>query len=150
VRIRSAWIKSLRWCRHACIGVDVIVGLPVKRMSIFLEIVHFEWFDISYLHLTYSSVIIPSRCYEWLKPGKCARETVKCYGLSVKNVVLYESQLGTQTVLFWKCQQGRHSRIYWELRKSKTPWILELRRLQRINLTRIDEDGSVQILYRLV
>ncbi len=138
---------------HACIGVDVIVGFPGETEEYFLETYNFlNELDISYLHVfTYSERdnteavemdgVVPMNLRN--KRSKMLR------GLSVKKRrAFYEGQLGTQrSVLF----EGENKKGYIHgftenYVKVKTPWNPELvNTLHQIQLTNIDEDGSVRL-----
>ena len=138
---------------HACIGVDVIVGFPGETDEHFLETYHFlNDLDISYLHVfTYSERdnteavemdgVVPANVRS--KRSKMLR------GLSVKKRrAFYESQIGTnRTVLFES--ENKEGYIYGFTEnyvKVKTPWNPELvNTLHDIQLTKIDEDGSVRM-----
>lgn len=138
---------------HACIGVDVIVGFPGETDEHFLETYNFlNQLDISYLHVfTYSERdnteaaamldIVPMNVRS--KRSKMLR------GLSVKKRrAFYESQIGsTRTVLFESENKEGYIHGFTEnYVKVKTPWNPELvNTLHEINLTRIDEDGSVRM-----
>lgn len=138
---------------NACIGVDVIVGFPGETDEHFLETYHFlNDLDISYLHVfTYSerdnteaalmSDIIPANVR--------AKRSKMLRGLSVKKRrAFYESQLGTnRTVLFeGENKEGYIHGFTENYVKVKTPWNPELvNTLREINLTKIDEDGSVRM-----
>lgn len=138
---------------HACIGVDVIVGFPGETDEHFLETYHFlNDLDISYLHVfTYSERdnteavdmggVVPMNVRS--KRSKMLR------GLSVKKRrAFYESQIGTnRTVLFESENKGGYIHGFTEnYVKVKTPWNPELvNTLHEINLTKIDEDGSVRM-----
>ncbi|MEM0542726.1 tRNA (N(6)-L-threonylcarbamoyladenosine(37)-C(2))-methylthiotransferase MtaB [Flavobacterium sp. j3] len=138
---------------NACIGVDVIVGFPGETDAHFLETYHFlNELDISYLHVfTYSERdnteaatmenVIPMNVRS--KRSKMLR------GLSVKKRrAFYESQIGTNhTVLFESENKEGYIHGFTEnYVKVKTPWNPELvNTLHDINLTRIDEDGSVRM-----
>ncbi len=138
---------------HACIGVDVIVGFPGETDAHFLETYHFlNEMDISYLHVfTYSERdnteaaemdgIVPSNVRS--KRSKMLR------GLSVKKRrAFYESQIGAnRTVLFESENKEGYIHGFTEnYVKVKTPWNPELvNTLHKINLTKIDEDGSVRM-----
>ncbi len=143
---------------HACIGVDVIVGFPGETDEFFLETYNFlNELDISYLHVfTYSERdnteaalmknIIPANVRS--KRSKMLR------GLSVKKRrAFYESQIGTnRTVLFESENKEGYIHGFTEnYVKVKTPWNPELvNTLQEINLTKIDDDGSVRMEFLLV
>jgi len=138
---------------HACIGVDVIVGFPGETDEHFLETYNFlNQLDISYLHVfTYSerdnteaaamSDVVPMNVRS--KRSKMLR------GLSVKKRrAFYESQIGsTRTVLFESENKEGYIQGFTEnYVKVKTPWNPDLvNTLHEINLTRIDEDGSVRM-----
>ena len=138
---------------HACIGVDVIVGFPGETDEHFLETYNFlNEMDISYLHVfTYSerdnteaaemADVVPINVRN--KRSKMLR------GLSVKKRrAFYESQIGTQrTVLFESENKEGYIHGFTEnYVKVKAPWNPELANtLHEINLTKIDEDGSVRL-----
>ncbi|MGV9004186.1 tRNA (N(6)-L-threonylcarbamoyladenosine(37)-C(2))-methylthiotransferase MtaB [Flavobacterium sp.] len=138
---------------HACIGVDVIVGFPGETDEHFLETYNFlNEMDISYLHVfTYSerdnteaaemADVVPINVRN--KRSKMLR------GLSVKKRrTFYESQIGTKrTVLFESENKEGYIHGFTEnYVKVKTPWNPELANtLHEINLTKIDEDGSVRL-----
>ncbi|WP_284651296.1 tRNA (N(6)-L-threonylcarbamoyladenosine(37)-C(2))-methylthiotransferase MtaB [Flavobacterium terrisoli] len=138
---------------HACIGVDVIVGFPGETDEHFLETYNFlNELDISYLHVfTYSERdnteaaemdgVVPMNVRS--KRSKMLR------GLSVKKRrAFYESQIGTnRTVLFeGENKEGYIHGFTENYVKVKTPWNPELvNTLHEINLSRIDEDGSVRM-----
>ncbi len=138
---------------HACIGVDVIVGFPGETDEHFLETYHFlNDLDISYLHVfTYSERdnteavdmdgVVPMNVRS--KRSKMLR------GLSVKKRrAFYESQIGTnRTVLFESENKEGYIHGFTEnYVKVKTPWNPELvNTLHDIQLTKIDEDGSVRM-----
>jgi threonylcarbamoyladenosine tRNA methylthiotransferase MtaB len=141
---------------HACIGVDVIVGFPGESDEHFLETYHFlNEMDISYLHVfTYSerdnteaaamTDVVPMNIRN--KRSKMLR------GLSVKKRrAFYESQIGTnRTVLFESENKEGYIHGFTEnYVKVKTPWNPELvNTLHEINLTKIDEDGSVRLKFQ--
>lgn len=138
---------------HACIGVDVIVGFPGETDEDFLETYNFlNEMEISYLHVfTYSERdnteaaempdVVPMNVRN--KRSKMLR------GLSVKKRrAFYESQIGTnRTVLFESENKEGYIHGFTEnYVKVKTPWNPELvNTLHEINLTKIDEDGSVRL-----
>jgi len=138
---------------HACIGVDVIVGFPGETDENFLETYNFlNEMDISYLHVfTYSERdnteaaemqdVVPMNVRN--KRSKMLR------GLSVKKRrAFYENQIGTnRTVLFESENKEGYIHGFTEnYVKVKTPWNPELvNTLHDINLTKIDEDGSVRM-----
>ncbi len=137
----------------ACIGVDVIVGFPGETDEHFLETYHFlNDLDISYLHVfTYSerdnteaalmADVVPSNVR--------AKRSKMLRGLSVKKRrAFYERQLGTsRTVLFEDENKEGYIRGFTEnYVKVKTPWNPELvNTLHEIQLTHIDDDGSVRM-----
>jgi threonylcarbamoyladenosine tRNA methylthiotransferase MtaB len=141
---------------HACIGVDVIVGFPGETDENFLETYNFlNEMDISYLHVfTYSERdnteaaelpdVVPINVRN--KRSKMLR------GLSVKKRrAFYESQIGTnRTVLFESENKEGYIHGFTEnYVKVKTPWNPELANtLHEINLTKIDEDGSVRLKFQ--
>lgn len=138
---------------HACIGVDVIVGFPGENEEFFLETYNFlNELDISYLHVfTYSerdnteaalmNNVVPANIR--------AKRSKMLRGLSVKKRrAFYESQIGTnRTVLFES--ENKEGYIYGFTEnyvRVKTPWNPELvNTLHEINLSKIDDDGSVRI-----
>ena len=141
---------------HACIGVDVIVGFPGETDENFLETYNFlNEMDISYLHVfTYSERdnteatelpdVVPMNVRN--KRSKMLR------GLSVKKRrAFYESQIETnRTVLFESENKEGYIHGFTEnYVKVKTPWNPELANtLHEINLTKIDEDGSVRLKFQ--
>ena len=140
---------------NACIGVDVIVGFPGETDEHFIETYHFlNDLDISYLHVfTYSerdnteaalmSGVVPANVR--------AKRSKMLRGLSVKKRrAFYESQLGTnRTVLFESENKEGYIHGFTEnYVKVKTPWNPELvNTLHEINLTKIDDDGSVRLAF---
>lgn len=138
---------------HACIGVDVIVGFPGETDELFLETYHFlNELDISYLHVfTYSERDNTEAAeMDGIVPGNVrAKRSKMLRGLSVKKRrAFYESQLGTnRTVLFeGENKEGYIHGFTENYVKVKTPWNPELvNTLHEINLTKIDEDGSVRM-----
>ena len=138
---------------HACIGVDVIVGFPGETDEQFLETYNFlNEMDISYLHVfTYSERdnteaaempdVVPMNVRN--KRSKMLR------GLSVKKRrAFYENQMGTnRTVLFESENKEGYIHGFTEnYVKVKTPWNPDLvNTLHDINLTKIDDDGSVRM-----
>jgi len=150
---RVATIRKLM--PHACIGVDVIVGFPGESDEHFLETYNYlNELDISYLHVfTYSerdnteavlmSEVVPTNVRS--KRSKMLR------GLSVKKRrAFYESQIGsTHKVLFESENKEGYIHGFTEnYVKVKTPWNPELANtLHEINLTRIDEEGSVRMKF---
>jgi threonylcarbamoyladenosine tRNA methylthiotransferase MtaB len=137
----------------ACIGVDVIVGFPGETDEHFLETYHFlNDMDISYLHVfTYSERDNTEAAeMEGIVPANVrAKRSKMLRGLSVKKRrAFYESQIGTnRTVLFESDNKEGYIHGFTEnYVRVKTPWNPELANtLQEINLTKIDEDGSVRI-----
>jgi threonylcarbamoyladenosine tRNA methylthiotransferase MtaB len=139
----------------ACIGVDVIVGFPGETEEFFLESYNFlNELDISYLHVfTYSERdnteaalmdnVIPANVR--------AKRSKMLRGLSVKKRrAFYESQIGSnRTVLFESENKEGYIHGFTEnYVKVKTPWNPELvNTLHKINLTNIDEDGSVRMAF---
>jgi len=138
---------------HACIGVDVIVGFPGETDEHFLETFHFlNDLDISYLHVfTYSERDNTEAAeMEGVVPSNVrAKRSKMLRSLSVKKRrAFYESQLGTnRTVLFeGENKEGYIHGFTENYVKVKTPWNPELvNTLHQINLTKIDEDGSVRM-----
>jgi len=140
---------------HACIGVDVIVGFPGETEEHFLETYNFlNEMDISYLHVfTYSERdnteaaemggVVPANVR--------AKRSKMLRGLSVKKRrAFYESQLGTErTVLFeTENKEGYIHGFTENYVKVKAPWNPELANtLHKIQLTHIDEDGSVRVQF---
>lgn len=140
---------------HACIGVDVIVGFPGETDEHFLETYNFlNELDISYLHVfTYSERDnTEAATMENVVPMNVRSKRSKMLrGLSVKKRrAFYESQIGTnRTVLFESENKEGYIHGFTEnYVKVKTPWNPELvNTLHEINLTRIDEDGSVRLKF---
>ncbi len=143
---------------HACIGVDVIVGFPGETDEFFLETYNFlNELDISYLHVfTYSERDnTEAAMMENVIPANVrAKRSKMLRGLSVKKRrAFYESQIGTnRTVLFESENKEGYIHGFTEnYVKVKTPWNPELvNTLQEINLTKIDDDGSVRMEFLLV
>ena len=155
--LREVYIERVNKIRevmpHACIGVDVIVGFPGETDEHFLETYHFlNDLDISYLHVfTYSERDNTEAAeMEGVVPSNVrAKRSKMLRGLSVKKRrAFYESQLGTsRTVLFeGENKEGYIHGFTENYVKVKTPWDPELvNTLHEINLTKIDEDGSVRM-----
>ena len=143
---------------HACIGVDVIVGFPGETDDFFLETYNFlSELNISYLHVfTYSERDnTEAALMENSIPANVRSKRSKMLrGLSVKKRrAFYESQIGTnRTVLFESENKEGYIHGFTEnYVKVKTPWNPELvNTLQQINLTKIDDDGSVRMEFLLV
>jgi threonylcarbamoyladenosine tRNA methylthiotransferase MtaB len=139
----------------ACIGVDVIVGFPGETDEHFLETYHFlNDLDISYLHVfTYSERDNTEAAeMEGVVPANVRSKRSKMLrSLSVKKRrAFYESQIGTnRTVLFESENKEGYIHGFTEnYVRVKTPWNPELvNTLQEINLTKIDEDGSVRMQF---
>lgn len=137
----------------ACIGVDVIVGFPGETDEHFLETYHFlNEMDISYLHVfTYSERDNTEAAeMEGVVPANVrAKRSKMLRSLSVKKRrAFYESQLGTnRTVLFESDNKEGYIHGFTEnYVRVKTPWNPELvNTLHEINLTKIDDDGSVRM-----
>jgi threonylcarbamoyladenosine tRNA methylthiotransferase MtaB len=138
---------------HACIGVDVIVGFPGETDEHFLETYNFlNEMDISYLHVfTYSERDnTEAATMEGVVAMNVRNKRSKMLrGLSVKKRrAFYENQIGTnRTVLFESENKEGYIHGFTEnYVKVKTPWNPELvNTLHEINLTKIDEDGSVRM-----
>ena len=138
---------------HACIGVDVIVGFPGETDEDFLETYQFlNDLEISYLHVfTYSERDnTEAAAMEGVVPMNVRSKRSKMLrGLSVKKRrAFYETQIGSnRTVLFeGENKEGYIHGFTENYVKVKTPWNPELvNTLHQVNLTHIDEDGSVRI-----
>ena len=155
--LREIYVERVNKIRevmpHACIGVDVIVGFPGETDEHFLETYHFlNDLDISYLHVfTYSERDNTEAAeMDGIVPANVrAKRSKMLRGLSVKKRrAFYESQIGTQrTVLFeTENKEGYIHGFTENYVRVKTPWNPELANtLQEINLTKIDEDGSVRL-----
>lgn len=138
---------------HACIGVDVIVGFPGETDELFLETYNFlNELEISYLHVfTYSERDnTEAATMDGVVPANVrAKRSKMLRGLSVKKRrAFYESQIGSdRTVLFESENKEGYIHGFTEnYVKVKTPWNPELvNTLHHVNLTKIDEDGSVRI-----
>jgi threonylcarbamoyladenosine tRNA methylthiotransferase MtaB len=147
--------KILEVMPHACIGVDVIVGFPGETDEHFLETYNFiNEMNISYLHVfTYSERDnTEAAAMEGALPSNVrAKRSKMLRGLSVKKRrAFYESQIGTnRTVLFESENKEGYIHGFTEnYVKVKTPWNPELvNTLHKINLTKIDEDGSVRMKF---
>jgi len=136
----------------ACIGVDVIVGLPGETDEHFLETYHFlNELDISYLHVfTYSerdnteAVLMDGVVPDAVR----AKRSKMLRGLSAKKRnAFYESQLGKEkTVLFESDNKQGYIHGFTEnYVKVKTPWDPALvNTLHKVKLTKIDVDGMVR------
>lgn len=137
----------------ACIGVDVIVGFPGETDELFLETYNFlNELDISYLHVfTYSERDnTEATDMEGVVPANVrAKRSKMLRGLSVKKRrAFYENQIGSdRTVLFeGENKEGYIHGFTENYVKVKTPWNPELvNTLHHVNLTKIDEDGSVRM-----
>jgi len=137
----------------ACIGVDVIVGFPGETDEHFLETYHFlNDLDISYLHVFTYSERDNTEAAEMegiVSANVRAKRSKMLRSLSVKKRrAFYESQIGTnRTVLFESENKEGYIHGFTEnYVRVKTPWNPELANtLQEINLTKIDEDGSVRM-----
>ena len=140
---------------HACIGVDVIVGFPGETDEHFLETYHFlNEMDISYLHVfTYSERDNTEAAdMEGVVPAAVrAKRSKMLRGLSVKKRrAFYESQLGTDRIVLFESEnkEGYIHGFTENYVKVKTPWNPELvNTLHSINLTKIDEEGSVRMAF---
>jgi len=138
---------------HACIGVDVIVGFPGETDEHFLETYNFlNEMDISYLHVfTYSERdnTEAAQMLDIVPMNVRSKRSKMLRGLSVKKRrAFYEGQIGrNRTVLFESENKEGYIHGFTEnYVKVKTPWNPELvNTLHQINLTRIDEDGSVRM-----
>jgi threonylcarbamoyladenosine tRNA methylthiotransferase MtaB len=139
----------------ACIGVDVIVGFPGETDEHFLETYHFlNEMDISYLHVfTYSERDNTEAAeMEGVVPANVrAKRSKMLRSLSVKKRrAFYENQIGTnRTVLFeTENKEGYIHGFTENYVRVKTPWNPELANtLREINLTKIDDDGSVRVAF---
>ncbi|MFI0490657.1 tRNA (N(6)-L-threonylcarbamoyladenosine(37)-C(2))-methylthiotransferase MtaB [Flavobacterium sp.] len=137
----------------ACIGVDVIVGFPGETEEHFLETYHFlNEMAISYLHVfTYSERDNTEAAeMQGVVPANVrAKRSKMLRSLSVKKRrSFYESQIGTnRRVLFESENKEGYIHGFTEnYVRVKTPWNPELANtLREINLTKIDEDGSVRM-----
>jgi threonylcarbamoyladenosine tRNA methylthiotransferase MtaB len=138
---------------HACIGVDVIVGFPGESDAHFLETYNFlNELDISYLHVfTYSERdnTEAAEMEDVVPMNVRSKRSKMLRGLSVKKRrAFYESQIGnTKTVLFEsENKEGFIHGFTENYVKVKTPWNPELvNTLHQIELTKIDDDGSVRV-----
>ncbi len=140
---------------NACIGVDCIVGFPGETDELFLETYNYlNELDISYLHVFTYSERPNTEAFDMegaVPKNVRAKRSKMLRGLSVKKRrAFYESQLGnTLTVLFESENKEGYIHGFTEnYVKVKTPWNPELvNTLHTINLTEIDEDGSVKIKF---
>jgi threonylcarbamoyladenosine tRNA methylthiotransferase MtaB len=148
---RVAKIKEVM--PHACIGVDVIVGFPGETEEHFLETYNFlTTLDISYLHVfSYSERDnTEAAMMEGVVPKNVrAKRSKMLRGLSAKmRRAFYESQLGSRRVVLFESEnkEGYIHGFTENYVKVKTPWNPELvNTLHKIELTTIDEDGSVRV-----
>ena len=142
----------------ACIGVDVIVGFPGETDEHFLETYHFlNDLNISYLHVFTYSERDNTEAAEMqgvVSDNVRAKRSKMLRGLSVKKRrAFYESQIGTnRTVLFeTENKEGYIHGFTENYVRVKTPWNPALvNTLHQINLTKIDEEGSVRIEFSKV
>jgi threonylcarbamoyladenosine tRNA methylthiotransferase MtaB len=133
--------------------VDVIVGFPGETEEHFLETYNFlNEMDISYLHVFKYSERDNTEAAEMngvVPENVRVKRSKMMRGLSVKKRrAFYESQLGSnRTVLFESENKEGYIHGFTEnYVKVKTPWNPELvNTLHEINLTKIDEDGSVRM-----
>ncbi len=140
---------------HACIGVDVIVGFPGETDEHFLETYHFlNDLAISYLHVfTYSERDNTEAAeMDGIVPANVrAKRSKMLRGLSAKKRrAFYESQLGaTRTVLFeGENREGYIHGFTENYVKVRHPWNPDLvNTLHEVQLTHIDEDGSVRMAF---
>ncbi len=138
---------------HACIGVDVIVGFPGETDEHFLETYNFiNEMDISYLHVfTYSERDnTEAAAMEGIVASNVrAKRSKMLRGLSVKKRrAFYESQIGTNRKVLFESEnkEGYIHGFTENYVKVKTPWNPDLiNTLHEINLSKIDEDGSVRM-----
>lgn len=138
---------------NACIGVDVIVGFPGETDEHFLETYHFlNDMAISYLHVfTYSERDnTEAAAMQGVVPANVrAKRSKMLRGLSVKKRrAFYESQIGTNRIVLFETEnkEGYIHGFTENYVRVKTPWNPELTNtLHKINLTKIDEEGSVRI-----
>ncbi len=137
----------------ACIGVDVIVGFPGETDEHFIETYHFLIdLDISYLHVfTYSERDNTEAAeMEGVVPANVrAKRSKMLRSLSVKKRrSFYESQLGKNKIVLFE-SENKEGYIYGFTEnyvRVKTHWNPELANtLCEINLTKIDNDGSVRM-----
>ena len=137
----------------ACIGVDVIVGFPGESEALFKETYDFlNKLDISYLHIfPYSeranteAALMPKK----VSGAEKAERSKMLHILSEKKRrAFYESQLGSDRIVLFESEnkEGYIHGFTENYVKVKTPWNPELvNTLHPINLTKIDEDGSVRM-----
>ena len=131
----------------------MIVGFPGETDEHFLETYNFlNEMDISYLHVFTYSERDNTEAADMngvVAANVRAKRSKMMRGLSVKKRrAFYESQLGTnRTVLFESENKEGYIHGFTEnYVKVKTPWNPELvNTLRDINLTKIDEDGSVRM-----
>jgi len=140
----------------ACIGVDVIVGFPGETNEIFLETYNFlNDLDISYLHVFMYSERDNTEAAEMddvIPKNVRAKRSKMLRGLSAKKRrAFYENQLETdRTVLFeGENKEGYIHGFTENYVKVKAPWNPELvNTLQKVRLTKIDEDGLVRFDFK--
>ena len=154
---REIYVERVRKIRevmpNACIGVDVIVGFPGETDDFFLETYNFlNELDISYLHVfTYSERdnTEAALMQNTVSGNVRAKRSKMLRGLSVKKRrAFYESQIGMNKIVLFESEnkEGYIHGFTENYVKVKTPWNPELvNTLHEINLSKIDDDGSVRI-----
>src|SRR5690606_19710211 len=138
---------------EACIGVDVIVGVPGETDAHFLETYHFlNDLDISYLHVfTYSERDnTEAASMEGVVGSNVrAKRSKMLRGLSVKNRrSFYESQLGTSRTVLFEAENREgymygFTENYVKVKSTYNPELVNT--LQPVTLKSIDDDGSVRV-----
>jgi len=140
---------------HACIGVDVIVGFPGETEAHFLETYNFlNMIEVSYLHVfTYSERdnTEAAQMKDVVPKNVRSKRSKMLRGLSAKKRrAFYESQVNSvRTVLFERENKEGYIHGFTEnYVKIKSPWNPELvNALQKVELTKIDEDGLMRIKF---
>ena len=152
-RLYTQKIQKIRQAMpDACIGVDVIVGFPGERESLFLETYEYlNHLDIAYLHVfTYSernnTAAAKMQGVVDLKTRYKRSKMLRALSAKKRNI-FYKNQLGSQrTVLFEnENKQGYIQGFTENYVKVKTPWHPHLAgTLQRVQLREMDTDGMVR------
>jgi threonylcarbamoyladenosine tRNA methylthiotransferase MtaB len=148
---RVTKIKSL--IPNCCIGVDVIVGFPGETKEDFLETYDFlNQLDVSYLHVfTYSERdnTLASTFEGSVSSSERAERSKMLHILSdKKRRYFYTTQLGSIVQVLWEADvtNGKMHGFSQNYVKVTCPYDpLLVNELKEVKLTRMDEDGSVEV-----